>query len=91
MGSTTRPVQQLRGFERVTLPPGAARELTFTLDQEDFALLDASYARVVEAGTFSVMVGGSSTDLQSAAFEVTRSAKLQGLGSAIPRMLRDKR
>ena len=91
VGSTTRPVQQLRGFERVTLPPGAARELTFTLDQEDFALLDASYARVVEAGTFSVMVGGSSTDLQSAAFEVTRSAKLQGLGSAIPRMLRDKR
>jgi beta-glucosidase len=90
VGSTTRPVQQLRGFERVTLEPGAARELTFTLDQDDFALLDASYARVVEAGTFSVMVGGSAVDVQSAAFEITRSAKLPGLGSAIPRDLRTK-
>lgn len=90
VGSTTRPVQQLRGFERVTLEPGATRELTFTLDQDDFALLDASFARVVEAGTFSVMVGGSSAEVQSAPFEVTRSAKLKGLGSAIPRMLRTK-
>jgi len=88
VGSTTRPIAQLRGFERVTLEPGAAREVTFTLDQDDFALLDASFARVVEAGTFTVMVGGSSADVQSAPFEITRSAKLQGLGSAIPRSMR---
>jgi beta-glucosidase len=90
VGSITRPVQQLRGFQRVTLEPGAARELDFTLDQDDFALLDASFARVVEAGGFTVMVGGSSSDVQSAHFEITRSAKLPGLGSAIPRELRGK-
>ncbi|HEY2733091.1 MAG TPA: glycoside hydrolase family 3 N-terminal domain-containing protein [Polyangiales bacterium] len=84
----TRPVEALRGFARVELAPGASRELTFTLDQEDFALLDADFQRVVEPGTFTVFVGGNSVDVQSAQFSVTRSAKLAGLGSAIPRFMR---
>jgi len=88
VGSTTRPVQSLRGFERVTLAAGEAREVVFTLDQDDFSLLDSQFQRVVEAGTFTVMVGGNSRDVQSARFEVTRSAKLQGKSSAIPRMMR---
>jgi beta-glucosidase len=81
-------VQQLRGFERVTLAPGELRELTFTLDQEDFATLDAGLERVVEAGMYTVMVGGSSADVQSQRFEITRSARLEGQGSSIPRFLR---
>jgi beta-glucosidase len=90
VGSTTRPVKQLRGFQRVQLQPGESRELTFTLDQDDFALIADAHnpQRVVEAGTFTVMVGGSSEAVQSASFEVTGSAKLQGLGPAIPRELR---
>jgi beta-glucosidase len=88
VGSTARPVQALRGFERVTLEPREARELTFTLDAEDFALLDDTWQRVVEAGTFTVMVGGNARDVQSQQFEITRSAKLVGPGSAIPRFLR---
>ncbi|MET0388850.1 MAG: glycoside hydrolase family 3 N-terminal domain-containing protein [Polyangiales bacterium] len=88
VGSTSRPVQQLRGFERVTLEPGASREVSFTLDQEDYALLDASFGRVVEAGTFTVMVGGSSSEVLRQPFEVTRTVKLDGAGSSIPRMLR---
>jgi beta-glucosidase len=43
----TQPVRALRGFERVTLEPGAARDVQFTLDQEDFALLDENLQRVV--------------------------------------------
>jgi beta-glucosidase len=88
VGSTTRPVKQLRGFQRVTLAPGDTRELTFTLDQDDFALLDDKLQRVVEAGSFTVMVGSSSEDVQSASFSITRSTKLPGLGPAIPRELR---
>lgn len=84
IGSTTRPLQQLRGFQRVELAPGESRELSFTLDQDDFALLDDKLRRVVEAGTFTVMVGGSSDDVQSVSFAVKRSAKLSGWGPAIP-------
>lgn len=89
VGSTTRPVQALRGFSRIRLEPGATRDVTFTLDQEDFALLDPSLERVVEAGTFTVMTGGSSSAVQSASFEITRPAKLKGSGSYIPRELRE--
>jgi beta-glucosidase len=90
VASVTRPIKQLRGFQRVHLQPGEARELTFTLDQDDFALFaDAKGTqRVIEAGTFTVMTGGSSEALQSASFELTQSSKLQGLGPAIPKELR---
>jgi beta-glucosidase len=91
VASFTRPVEALRGFARITLAAGASRELTFTLDQEDFALLDATWQRVVEPGTFTVFVGGSSAQVQSASFSITKAAQLSGPGSAIPRFMRDKR
>jgi len=84
----TRPVRALRGFRRVTLQPGAAADVQFTLDQDDFALLDENLERVVEPGTFTVFVGGSSDTTNQATFEVTSGARLQGPGSAIPRELR---
>jgi len=88
VASFTRPVRVLRGFVRVSLPPGAAREVTFTLDRDDFALMDADGKRVIEPGTFTVFVGGSSDAERSAQFEVTRGEHLAGLGSAIPRFMR---
>jgi beta-glucosidase len=84
----TRPVRVLRGFRRVTLPPGGAEDVQFTLDADDFALLDENLARVVEPGTFTLFVGGSSEATHQASFEVPTGAKLQGPGSAIPRALR---
>jgi beta-glucosidase len=86
--SRTPPVMTLRGFARVALAPGAARELTFTLDQEDFAVLDARFERVLEPGAFTVLVGGSSAELQSAQFTLTAGKTLAGQGSAIPRFMR---
>ena len=88
VSSITRPVQALRGFSRIRLEPGASREVTFTLDHEDFELLDQSFQRVVEAGNFTVSTGGSSSSLQSARFEITRSAEVARPSSYIPRELR---
>jgi beta-glucosidase len=90
VASVTRPVAALRGFARVSLAPGQAREVSFTLDQEDFALLDASWQRVVEPGSFTVFVGGSSAQVRAAQFSVTHAARLSGPGSAIPRFMRQK-
>jgi beta-glucosidase len=91
VASVTRPVRSLRGFARVSLPAGATREVTFTLDQDDFALLNDAFERVIEAGTFSVFVGGSSETQNQASFEVSADARLTGAASAIPRTLRQAR
>jgi beta-glucosidase len=88
VASVTRPVQTLRGFARIALEPGATRELEFVLDAEDFALLDSNFKRVVEPGMFTVSVGGSSAEVQSAHFELTNGATLKGDGPAIPRFMR---
>ncbi|UZE16893.1 glycoside hydrolase family 3 C-terminal domain-containing protein [Pseudomonas sp. B21-054] len=87
--SVTRPVRTLRGFSKVRLAPGESKTVEFLLDQDDFALLGTDYLRLVESGTFTVFVGGSSTTDNQASFEVTKGAQLMGRGSAIPRWLRD--
>jgi beta-glucosidase len=84
----TRPVRALRGFRRVTLQPGSSEDVQFSLDADDLALLDENFARVVEPGTFTLFVGGSSDATQHASFEVTSGLALKGAGSAIPRELR---
>ena len=84
VASVTRPVRQLRGFRKVHLAPGEARDLTFTLDQEDFALLDSDFSPVVEAGTFTVFVGADSTTENQARFELTDSRALSISGQSVP-------
>ena len=91
VASRTPPVMALRGFARVALEPGASREVTFTLDQEDMAVLDARFARVLEPGTFTVLVGGSSDALQKAQFTLIAGKTLPGEGSAVPRFMRQAR
>jgi len=88
VASVARPVRRLRGFRKVHLAPGEARIVEFTLGPEDFALLDDDLLPVVEAGTFTLFVGGSSTTDNQATFEVTDSRRLHALGPAIPRQLR---
>jgi beta-glucosidase len=68
VGSVTRPVMQLRRFQRLTLAPGERRTITFTLSVRDLAFYDLAMRRVAEPGTFHVYVGPNSRDVQSAAF-----------------------
>jgi beta-glucosidase len=68
VGSRTRPVKQLRGFQRVELAPGESRELTFSLRASDLAFYTASGTWEAEAGAFKVFVGGNSRDVQEAGF-----------------------
>ncbi|WP_421534582.1 glycoside hydrolase family 3 N-terminal domain-containing protein [Pseudomonas marginalis] len=84
VASVTRPVRQLRGFRKVQLAPGEARDLTFTLDQADFALLDSNFSPVIEAGTFTVFVGADSTTENQARFELTDGRALSISGQSVP-------
>jgi beta-glucosidase len=61
--SVTRPIKELRGFRRITLEPGETKTVEFTLGFDQLSFLDLDMHRVVEPGTFKVMVGGNSVDL----------------------------
>ncbi len=58
VSTVTRPVKELRGFRKVRLEPGETKEVAFPLGFADLALLDAHLEAKVEAGTFTVFVGG---------------------------------
>ena len=68
VGSVTRPVRELHGFQRVHLAAGESRRVTFTLGIQDLAFHDAALRRVAEPGTFTVFVGGNSVDTREAHF-----------------------
>ena len=59
-----RPVQALKGFERIHLEPGASKIIKLTLLPEDFEMLNAKMQTVIEPGDFTIMVGSSSRDIR---------------------------
>jgi beta-glucosidase len=72
VASISQPVRRLRGFERVTLAPGASRTVSFTLDKSDFGFYDNRGRFVVEPGRIDVYAGDSSSA------ELTRSFTVRG-------------
>lgn len=75
IATVTRPVQELKGFKRLTLAPGARKTVTFQLDVRQMAFYDRQMNYVVEPGTIEVMVGSSSKDIRlRGTFEITGAA-----------------
>jgi beta-glucosidase len=66
----TRPVMELRGFQRISLAPGERRTVTFELGPEHLSYHGLDMKRVVEPGRFEVMVGGSSDVVKSVGLDV---------------------
>jgi beta-glucosidase len=70
VASISQPVRRLRGFQRVTLEPGAKRTVSFTLDKSDFGFYDNRGKFVVEPGRIDVFAGDSSTATLTRSFTV---------------------
>ena len=70
VGSETRPVNELKAFERVTLKPGEKKEVTFSLPVSELAFWDADMKYGVEKGDFLLWINNSSLPSESAAFKV---------------------
>jgi beta-glucosidase len=68
VGSVTRPLKELKGFNRIELKKGESKKVEFTLtaDQLAFHRLDMSFG--TEPGDFSLFAGGNSKDLLEARF-----------------------
>ena len=70
VASMTRPVKELKGFQRVTLQPGEKRRVDFTLTRDQLGFWNREMRYVVEPGEFRVMVGSNSQDVIEAKFDV---------------------
>ncbi|MCB0558975.1 MAG: glycoside hydrolase family 3 C-terminal domain-containing protein [Phaeodactylibacter sp.] len=64
LASVSRPVKELKGFQRISLEPGGQRSITFELGPEELSMLNKEMQRVVEPGKFRVMIGASSKDIR---------------------------
>jgi beta-glucosidase len=62
VSSVTRPVKELKAFERVYMEPGETRSVTFEITEDSLAFWNIDMKYVVEPGEFVVMVGTSSRD-----------------------------
>jgi beta-glucosidase len=70
VSSVTRPVMELKGFQRLTLAPGASQTVTFAITPRSLQFWNAQMHRVVEPGTFTILVGPNSVNLKSATLVV---------------------
>jgi beta-glucosidase len=70
VGSVTRPIKELKAFERVGVAAGETKTVTFTLTPETFRMWNIDMQRVVEPGAFELMVGPNSVDLKTAVLHI---------------------
>lgn len=68
VGSVSRPVKELKGFERITLAPGESRDVTFTVTPEMLKFYNFNLDFVNEPGDFDLMVGPNSAEVSTARF-----------------------
>ncbi|MBL7804802.1 MAG: beta-glucosidase BglX [Saprospiraceae bacterium] len=66
----SRPVKELKGFEKIRLEPGAGREVRFLLTKKDLAYWNHEAKFKADPGKFKVFVGGNSQDVKEAEFEL---------------------
>lgn len=70
VGSITRPVKELKGFQKIALKAGESKEITFTIDSEILKFYNGNLDFVCEPGDFQVMIGTNSESLQTAKFSL---------------------
>jgi beta-glucosidase len=79
IASVTRPVMQLKGFQRVALKPGETKTVEFTITPEMLSMLNVDMHRVVEPGIFEVMVGPSSDQTSKVTLAVVGASGETGM------------
>lgn len=70
VGSITRPVKELKGFERIHLKKGESKEVTFRITPDLLKFYDYDLQYVCEPGEFNVMIGPNSRDVKTRKFEL---------------------
>lgn len=66
VGANTRPVKELKGFEKTELKPGESKTITFTITPADLKYYHTDMTYDWEGGEFEIMIGGNSRDVKMA-------------------------
>jgi beta-glucosidase len=66
VGSSTRPVKELKGFQKIELKAGETKTVSFSLTTDDLKFYSPDLKYDWEPGEFIVMIGGNSRDVKSA-------------------------
>jgi beta-glucosidase len=74
VGSVTRPVKELKGFQRIRLEPWECRRVEFELDEESLAFFNHRMERGAEPGGFHLWIGSSSEPELWGEFELVRAS-----------------
>ena len=70
VGSITRPVKELKGFQKIALKKGESREISFTITEQDLKFYNSQLRFVAEPGDFKVYIGTNSSDVKEASFKL---------------------
>ncbi len=68
--SVTRPIKELRRFDKIYLEAGESKKVSFTLHPDDLAFYNRKMKRTVQPGQFKLFIGGNSRDVKTAQFRV---------------------
>lgn len=77
VGSITRPVKELKKFQKLAFTPGEKKTVTFTITPADLAFWRADLTYGAEPGDFKVFVGPNSRDVQEAAFTLLKNGSVK--------------
>ncbi|WP_232373135.1 beta-glucosidase BglX [Pinibacter aurantiacus] len=72
VGTVTRPVKELKGYQQITLKAGESRKVDFTISVDDLKFYNTDLKRVAEPGDFKVFIGTNSRDVKEADFKLVQ-------------------
>jgi len=64
LASVSRPVMELKGFQRIHLNAGESKNISFAITPEMLSMLDKDLKTIIEPGDFRIMIGASSRDIR---------------------------
>ena len=70
VASVTRPLKELKGFQRIKLKPNETKKVFFTITPDMLSFFGLDMKKIIEPGKFDVMIGGSSDKVISKSFEL---------------------
>ncbi|MBK7290263.1 MAG: beta-glucosidase BglX [Chitinophagaceae bacterium] len=72
VGSIARPVQELKGFQKIMFKKGESKEVSFTIGVEDLGFYNSDLKFVTEPGEFKLFIGGNSKDVKETTFKLVK-------------------
>ena len=70
IGSVTRPVKELKGFQKIFLKAGETKEISFKISVENLKFYNADLKFIAEPGNFKLFIGGNSRDVKEIGFKL---------------------